>query len=182
MKKILFSLLYIALLSALCFFMKKKNQDAVIKMETDFIERVNDITLKPLYDEEKLGDSRFTRFAEDKFPELGARWKGLRTEYNKTLQIIHVLESKRADLLVITTWEGSMIDLHSAEPYLRILNKLISKCNMLKAQHEILLPTMQRYYAENAVREIVGDNDIQDDISELLRTTDDILKITSDEM
>lgn len=150
--------------------------------ENDFIARIDNIALRPLYDEEKLNDSRFTQFADKQFPELGAKWGEVRKEHNRTLQIIHLLESKRADLLMIATWEGSGIDLHTGTPYLKLLNKLMYKCTLLKEQHEKLLPTMQRYYAENAVREIMGDSDIQENINDLLRTTDEILKISSEEM
>lgn len=182
MKKIQLIILDILFLVFVWFILLRTQAVREQAVEDDYIARVENISPKALFDEEKLSDSPFTQFAEQKFPELGARWQEVRAEYNKTLQAIHLLESKRADLLVVATWEGSQIDLHSGLPYLTILNRLIRKCNLLKEQHEKLLPTMQRYYAENAVREIIGDNAIQDDIDELLKTTDDILKITSDKM
>lgn len=141
--------------------------------------RLENTTLPTLAAHEELQDTPFTQFADKQFPELGGKWEEIRKEYNKTLQVIHFLESKRADLLVITTWEGSNINLKTAPVYLNIINKLVKKCTLLRAQHDKIEPAMQRYYAECTVKGIMGDESVQDDINELLKTTEEILKNTT---
>lgn len=141
--------------------------------------RLDNTALPTLAPYEELQETTFTRFADKQFPELGGKWEEIRREHNKTLQVIHLLESKRADLLVITTWEGSNINLKTAPAYLNIINKLVKKCTILRTQHDKIEPAMQRYYAECTVRGIMGDESVQDDINALLKTTEEILKNTT---
>lgn len=180
MKTLYLILLDILVLGILITAIQKKRDADLSVFESKYIAKVKGTALAPLSPEEKLVDSPFTNFADEMFPDLGSRWHELRDEHNKTLQIIHHLEFKRADLLVITTWEGSNIDLHSGEAYLALLHNLIEKHIALIEQHKKILSSMEYYYANNKAQKIIGDSGIQEDIKELMETTDNLLKETSD--
>lgn len=155
------------------------SHNAAGSTERDLMARLESNQLPTLPTGEALEDSCFTEFANQQFPELGNKWDEVRREYNHTLRAIRLLESKRADMLVITSWEGSHINLSTGEAYIRLINRLILKSRLLKEQHGKIEQTIQRCYAEHTVRRIRNDSEIQESIDFLMNTTETILRQTS---
>lgn len=142
------------------------------------MERLDDLTLPPLREEDQLRDTRVTRFAEEKLPQLGEKWRQIRYDYNTSLQVINFLEYKRALLLSIASMEDSDIDLNSAPQYLKILGRLRANVRTLKMQHEKISPIAERFFAESAVRDVWSDDEMQEQVSELIRSADNVLEMT----
>ena len=151
---------------------KQKEADLAL-----FMESMDDCRLPWLSDAEALHANAVTKFAEEKLPSLGARWKQIRKEYNLTMLVIRLLEDKRARLLEITALEDTPVDMNSAGAYLKVLEQLKNNARMLRFQHERIAPKADVFFAENAVRDVWGDEEISD-VNELIKSTDEILEIT----
>lgn len=172
-------ILLIIFFSAAAVYTWHSTETAKGRTKRDLLARLASTQLPPLAETEALSESRFTQFADEQFPDLGHRWNEVRGEYNKTLSCIHLLESKRADLLTIASWEGSRIDLSTGEPYIKLINHLILKCRLLKEQHSKIELAMQRCYADHAIKKIMNDSDIKESIDSLIKTTESILELTA---
>ena len=143
-----------------------------------FRANLDDMTLPELLPGECLQSDEITEYTEKRIPPLGQKWKEIRNDYNLHLEVICLLEYKRAQLLEIATFEGADLNLASADSYIKLLKSLKNNAIALREQHEKIRIAAETYYAADTVRDIWSNHEMAGHINSLIEKSNQILQIT----
>lgn len=151
------------------------SREAVI---ADFRADLDDMQLPHLRPSDTLESNAVTAWVDSRLPQLGEKWTQIRTEHNKCMQVLILMEYKRAQLLAITSLENSNIGLDSAPQYLKILERLRSNAEELRRQNEMIRESAEMFYAEDAADSVWSDREMKEHVDSLIHSADIILEAT----
>lgn len=144
----------------------------------NFRADLDDLELPRLQPADTLKSDDVTAWVDSHLPKLGEKWTQIRTEHNKCMQVLILMEYKRAQLLAITSLEDSNIGLDSAPQYLKILARLRSNAEALRRQNEKIRESAEMFYAEDAADSVWSDREMKEHVDSLIHSADIILEAT----